>query len=165
MTTFRSAFPHVYHPTGETRGNTNPWDAAEFLGAAVTRLADMTSDEAVAGLMALRDAPTDSYTISLRGVAAEQQLKHAEQRYRPPLLADVRAIVEARPPRTVVDLQAVLLELLDQVQKRIFADPVDPWRGFYTDDGEPHDEERCRNHLLTMLGVRPSLLTSCPRAV
>jgi hypothetical protein len=126
MTTFRSAFPNVYHPTGVTSGNTNSWDAAEFLASAVSQLADMTSDEAIAGLMALRDAPTDSYTTYLRAVAAEQQRKHAERRYRPPLLADVRAIVEAQPPRTVADLQAVLLELFAQVQKRILAAPADP---------------------------------------
>jgi hypothetical protein len=162
MTTFRSAFPNVYHPTGTTSGNTNPWDAAEFLEAAVSRLADMTSDEAIAGLTALRDAPEDSYTISLRVVAAEQQRKHAERRYRPALLADVRAIVEERPPRTVADLQAVLLDLFDQVQKRIVAAPADPWRGFFTDAGEPQDEERCRDHLVTMLGVRPESIEVMP---
>ena len=155
VTTFRSAFTNVSHPTGVWSGDTNPWDASEFLWSVVNRLADMTADDAIAGLRALRDAPTDSYTTSIRVVAAEQQRKHAEQRYRPPSIADVRAIVEAQPPRTVADLQATLLELLDQVQKRISADPADPWRGFYTDEVQPHDEERCRDHLLTMLGVRP----------
>lgn len=162
VTTFRSAFTNVSHPTGVWSGDTNPWDASEFLWSAISRLADMTSDDAVAGLRALRDAPTDSYTANLRVVAAEQQRKHAEQRYRPPSIADVRAIVEAQPPRTVADLQATLLELLDQVQKRIYADPADPWRGFYTDDGEPHNEERCRDQLLTMLGVRPESIDLMP---
>ncbi|SEP24494.1 hypothetical protein SAMN02990966_04663 [Rhodospirillales bacterium URHD0017] len=162
MTTFRGAFPNVYHPTGTTSGDTNPWDAAEFLGSAASRIADTTTDEAIAGLVALRDAPTDSYSTFLRVVAAEQQRKHTERRYRPPLLADVRAIVEAQPPRTVADLQAVLLVLFDQVQKRIYAASADPWRDFFTDAGEPRDEERCRNHLLTMLGNRPESIDLIP---
>ena len=161
-TIFRSAFPSVNHPSGVTSGDTNPWDASEFLGSVVSRLADITSDEAVAALTALRDAPADSYSTYLRSLAAEQQRKHAEQRYRPPLLADVRAIVEAQPPRTVADLQATLLELLEQVQKRVRGDPADPWRGFYTDNGAPHDEERCRDHLLTMLGVYPEAIDLMP---
>lgn len=122
----------------------------------------MTSDEAIAGLTALRDAPDDSYTTYFRVLVAEQQRKHTEQRYRPPLLADVGAIVEAQPPRTVADLQATLLELFNQVQKRISADPADPWRGFYTDAGKPQDEERCRDHLLTMMGVRPESIDLMP---
>jgi hypothetical protein len=161
-TTFRRAFPSVDHPTGVTCGDTNPWDASEFLASIVSRLADMTSDDAIAALNSLRDAPADSYTTYLRVLSAEQQRKHAEGRYRPPLLGDVRAIVEAKPPRTVADLQVTLLELLHQVQKRIFADPADPWRGFYTDRGTPHDEERCRDHLLTMLGVRPESVDLLP---
>jgi hypothetical protein len=161
-TTFRSAFPSVNHPSGVTTGNTNPWDASEFLGSIVSRLADMTSDDAIAALTALREAPADSYTPYFRVLAAEQQRKHTERRYRPPLLADVRALVEAQPPRTVADLQATLLELLDQVQKRIRADPADPWRGFYADSGKPRDEEWCRDHLLTMLGVRPESIDLMP---
>lgn len=162
MKTFRNGFPNVEHPNGGWSGDTNPWDASEFLGSIVRHLADMTSDEAVAALTALRDAPADTYTNYLRILAAEQQRKHSEQIYRPPRLSDLRSIVEARPPQTVPDLQATLLELLDRVQKRVHADPADPWHGFYTDAGPPHDEERCRDHLLTMLGVRPESIDLMP---
>lgn len=162
LTTFRRAFPSVRHPSGVTTGDTNPWDASEFLASAASRLADITTDQAIAALAALRDAPADGYTTYLKVLAAEQQRKHAEGRYRPPRLADVRAIVEAKPPRTVADFQATLLELIDQVQKRIRADPADPWRGFFTDKGTPHNEERCRDHLLTMLGVRPESIDLLP---
>lgn len=162
VTTFRTAFPNTKHPEGVWSGDTNAWDASEFLWSAVNRLADMTSDDAIAALQALCDAAADSYTTSLRVLVSEQQRKHTERRYRPPLRGAVRAIVEAKPPQTVADLQATILQLLDQVQKRIWADPADPWRGFYTDEGEPHGEERCRDHLLTMLGVRPESIDLMP---
>lgn len=162
FTTFRPAFPSVRHPTGVSSGDTNPWDASEFLGSVVSRLADITTDAAIAALTTLRDAPADGYTTYLKVLVAEQQRKHAEGRYRPPLLADVRAIVEAQPPRTVADMQATLLELIDQIQKRVAADPADPWRGYFNDAGTPHNEERCRDHLLTMLGIRPESLDLLP---
>lgn len=162
LTTFRRAFPSIQHPSGVSTGDTNPWDASEFLASAGSRLADMTTDRAIAALTALRDAPADGYTSYLKVLAAEQRRKHAEGRYSPPRLADVRAIVEAQPPRTVIDLQATLLELVAQVQKRIRADPADPWRGFFTDKRTPHNEERCRDQLLTMLGVRPEAIDLLP---
>jgi len=162
LSMFRRAFPNAQHPSGVSTGDTNPWDASEFLASVASRLADITTDAAIAALTALRDAPADGYTTYLKVLAAEQQRKRAEGRYRPPLLADVRAIVEAQPPCTVADLQATLLELVDQVQKRVMADPADPWRGYFTDTGTPHNEERCRDHLLTMLGVRPESIDLLP---
>ncbi len=64
-------------------------------------------------------------------------------------------MVEKQVPKSVADVQATTLVLLEQVQKRIWADSVDSWRGFIGDDGTPYDEERCRDHLLILLGNRP----------
>ena len=162
ITTFRAPFPSVNYPSGVTTGDMNPWDASEFLSSIISRLADITSDEAVTALTSLRNSPADSYTVLLRIVSAEQQRKYTERRYRPPSLASLRAIIEAGPPKTVEDLQAVILYFLAEVQKRIFADPADPWRGFYNDLGTPHEEERCRDYLLTMLGPRPESIELAP---
>jgi len=159
---FRSAFPAANRASGVSTGSTNPWDASEFLRSIASRLADMTSDEAVTALAALHDAPSDGYTDYLRTLRAEQKQKRAEELYQPPLLPHIRAIVGAMPPKTASDLQATLLELLVLVQKRIHADPADPWRGFFTDNGSPHNEERCRDHLLTILGVRPESIDLMP---
>jgi len=153
---FRDAFPNVPHPNGAWSGDKNPWDASEFLTSLLARLADMTSDDAVGAMLRLRDAPEDGYTPTIKALAAEQHRKRTEARYRPPALSEVRAIVEAMPPRTVADMQAVMLELLEGVQRRIRASPSNPWRDFYRDDlRTPRNEERCRDHLLDLLGVRP----------
>lgn len=162
MATFRRHFPNIERPRGVTTGNTNPWDAPEFLAWTVNRLADQISDEAIAALHALRDAEGDGYTSYLRALAVEQQRKQTETRFRPPSLRDLRAVVEAQAPRSVADLQSTILEHLELVQRRVAADPVDSWRLFYTDDGEPRDEERCRDHLMTMIGVRPDGIDLMP---
>ena len=160
--TFRPLFPAVPHPTGAVRSGETPWEASEYLSGVAARLAEVTTDEAIEALMRLRDAKADGYTIHLRTIAAEQRNRRAERLYTPPTLPEVRTVVEAGPPATVADLQATMVVLLNGVQKRIVSDPADPWRGFYGDDGVPYDEERCRDHLLTMLGVRPSSIDLMP---
>lgn len=159
---FRGAFPQRRHPDNGWAGDSNPWDASEFLLSVLSRIAAMTSEGGVAALKALRDAPDDSYTATLKVLFSEQRRKATEERYRSPSLAQVRAIVEAGPPATVVDLQATLVELLAQIQKRVIGDPADPWRGFYGEDDTPFGEERCRDHLLTMLGLRPEGIDLTP---
>jgi hypothetical protein len=128
----------------------------------VNRLADDTSEGAVRQLAALRDAPTDGYTDHLRGRAAEQARKAVQERYQPVLLAELRAIVDDKPPTSVADLQATVLALLEAAQARIRSSPDDAWRGFYDDQSEPRDEERCRDHLLTVLGLHPEGIDLLP---
>lgn len=158
----RGAYPAVARPSGVTSGRTNPWNASEFVRVLANRLAEMASDDAGIALRELSNAPSDGYSDYFRTIAAEQRRKHTETLYQPPLLSQLRAIAESQPPQTVVDLQATLLEHLEGIQKRIYADPADPWRGFFSDTGIPHDEERCRDHLLTMLGVRPESISLSP---
>ena len=160
--TFRPLFPVVEHPNGVVNGDEMPWDASEFLTSVASRLADTTTDAAAVGLRDLVQMATDGYTRVFRSLVAEQQRKSTEARYRSPRLSEIRAIVEGQSPRTAVDLQATLLGLLEDVQRRISADPADSWRGFYNDAKVPHGEERCRDYLLTMLGVYPEKIDLQP---
>lgn len=104
------------------------------------------------------------YTPHLLSIVAEQRRKLAEQRYTPASWRELQAIAHAQPPASVADLQATVVELLDGVQRRVRADNADSWRGFYNDRSEPHLEERCRDYLLTMLGVRPESIDLDPEA-
>ena len=81
---FRAAFPNRDRPNGVTSGDTNAWDASGYLASLIGQIGDQTSDEAVAILAALRDAPADGYTAYLRRVVTEQAAKRAEQAYAPP---------------------------------------------------------------------------------
>jgi hypothetical protein len=54
-------------------------------------------------------------------------------------------------PVVAADLQAVIVEELAVAQSKIRSDDADSWQGFYDDHGVPRDEERCRDHLLTLL--------------
>ncbi|WP_156029709.1 NACHT domain-containing protein [Sphingomonas sp. URHD0057] len=151
---FRAAFPLVGHPTGVSSGDTNPWDASDYLAHLIGRIGEEVSDEAIAllsGLMAI----DDSYTEYLRSVSAEQASKRADQDHQSPSIDDIKAIVNDGPPRFVEDLQRVVVEELDRVQSTVRADDVDSWKGFYADTNpsklQPKHEEDCSDYLITLL--------------
>jgi hypothetical protein len=148
---FRKLWPARGHPSGVTSGDANPWDASDYLFSLISRLADNTSDEAVAAIAALRDAPHDGYTDHLRAVAAEQRQKRVEQAYIPPTLHQIRSILDAGPPTDAADLQAVVLDMLDTVQGWLRGNDVDWYRGFFREDGRHKGEELCRDELIKML--------------
>jgi hypothetical protein len=151
VSAFRTTWPTVPRPSGVTVGDKNPWDASNYLLSLMTRLADDTSDEAVAAIEALRDAPQDGYTYTLRALEAEQRQKLVEQAYTPPMLQQISAIVDAGPPVDAADLQAVVLDDLSILQSQLRGSDVDWYRGFFREDGRHQDEERCRDELIKML--------------
>ena len=161
VATFRGVFPHGSRKPGNDSVDETRAPAAEFLSEVASWLAEMTSDEGIIGLTWLRNAPDDSYTEYLKVLAAEQRRKATEERYRPPSLISVSAIVHSEPPSTVTDLQSTVICLLDDAQARIRSDPADSWRGFFSQTS-PHNEELCRDYLLVLLGPRPESIQMLP---
>ncbi|MCE1236110.1 MAG: hypothetical protein LWW93_07095 [Hyphomicrobiales bacterium] len=159
--TFRGLWPVVGHPLSGY-GDTNPWDATDYLNGLIARLGEDTSDKATRALEALRDTPTDGYTDRIKAVLAEQRAKRVEQIYVPPKVAEIGAIVDAGPPTTASDLQAVMLETLAIAQKQLKGDDVDWYRGFYREDGRHKDEEPCRDELIKMLRAIDGTLEYIP---
>ena len=151
VATFRPLWPARPFPTGGRVGDTNPWDASSYLSSLISRLGEDTSDDAVAAMAALDDAPSDGYTNQIRAVAAEQRRKRVEQAYRPPTLREIATIVDGGPPGGATDLQAVMLENLDVVQATLRGSDVDWYRGFFREDGRHADEEPCRDEIVKML--------------
>lgn len=147
---FRGLWPVAAHPLSSC-GDTNPWNATDHLNGLITRLGEDTSDEATRALESLRDMPTDGYTDRIKAVLSEQRRKRAEQIYAAPKVADIRAIVDAGPPTTASDLQAVMLETLATAQGQLKSDDVSSYRDFYREDGRHKNEELCRNELIRML--------------
>lgn len=151
VTTFRPLFPSRSYPSGPSSGDTNSWDATEYLRGLAVRLGSDLSDEAVIALERLRGGAEDGYTEAFKIYAAEQHQARAERHYVPPTLAEIKAVVDAGPPTTASDLQAVLLEAFDEVQARLKGDRLDWYSNFFREDGRHKDEEPCRDSLLQML--------------
>lgn len=160
---FRLRFPMVYRPSGPTSGDSNDWDASEFVSALIRRLGDNVTDEAVAALADLRNDPQDLYSDLIRTASAEQKRKRVEADWCAPQFSAVSATVRDVAPTTSAQLQAVLLEELDRVQRLLRGSDVDWYRDFFS-DGVPHGEERCRDSLLKMLRPLPFDIVASPEA-
>lgn len=159
--TFRALVPMAYRPEGVTTGDTNPWDASEFMKALVNRLGDDVSPEAVNALTTLREAPADGYTETLRVVGAEQRRKRVEADWSPPDLATVATTVEDARPTTAPQLQAVLLEELKVVQAKLRGSDVDWYKDFYN-GADPRKEDDCRDTILKMIRPLPFEIQAAP---
>lgn len=148
--TFRELWPAVGHPSGSSSGESNPWDATDFLNWVIARLGEHVSDDGVAAVDDLRQT-ADGYRDYILIVAAEQRRKVVESTYRPPTLGAVTAALSGGPPASTADLQAVMLNALERAQKRLRGDPLDWYKGFYREDGRHKDEESCRDELMKVL--------------
>jgi len=161
---FRSLWPMVEFPSGSTQGNSNPWDASSHIVHLIRHLGNDSSDDAVAALMRLLNAPADGYSGLVKIVVAEQARIRVEAAYVPPSLEAIAAIARDLVPVSVADLQALVLEGLEIAQAKIKSDDAESWRGFYGENGIPFAEERCRDHLLGLLRQGPEGITFDPEA-
>jgi hypothetical protein len=147
---FRTVWPNEGRPTDVTMGANNKWDASDFLAGLIRRLGNESGDDAVAALQHLQSAPVDGYTEAIKSVAAEQARIRVEAAYSPPALDAVDRVVRDRTPTNSADLQAFMLEEIRVVQKKVWSDDAESWRGFF-ENGQPRGEEASRDHLVGLL--------------
>ncbi|TGR08198.1 hypothetical protein EN833_18755 [Mesorhizobium sp. M4B.F.Ca.ET.190.01.1.1] len=151
ITEFRAHWPHaVLEGTGS--GNTNDYNATDFLRSLITRIADDTSVEAAEAMARLVAGPSDSYAELIRHMAAEQRQKRAEEDFSALAPGDVAALLDDGPPGNIEDLKALVREEMDVAQRKLIGDDLDSFVEFWTDAGIPRDENRCRDRLAAMIG-------------
>ncbi|MDP3858935.1 MAG: hypothetical protein Q8Q73_14360 [Stagnimonas sp.] len=148
---FRVPWPYA-ELRGHGAGDCNPYDATDFLRSLIGRLANDPSSDASVALERLIAQPRDSYTDLIRHMAAEQRQKRAEMTFDPLAPAELRALLDSARPSNAEDLKATVLEELSVVQAKLLGEDIDQVRDFWGDDGNPRDENRCRDRLAGMLG-------------
>lgn len=109
------------------------------------------SPKAVSALAALRDAPEDGYTWALRTVAAEQRKKQADEGYTPPKLDKIKTVLDAGPPASIGDLRAIVVDELEELDRRLRGSSEDEVNLFWTDEDKPRSENECRDRVVTLL--------------
>jgi hypothetical protein len=159
--TFRRHFPLENRPDAVTTGDTNPWDASEFIASLINQLGDDVSNDAIAALAELRDSQPDGYFFAFRVAAAEQKRKRVETDWRAADFATIASAVADEPPTDAAQMQAVLLEELDVVQRKLRGSDVDWYRDFYADQ-TPRIEDDCRDVLLKMMRPLPFGIEAAP---
>jgi hypothetical protein len=148
---FRVQWPTTEHPNEEMYGSNNAWDASQFINSFIERIGKSTDIEAVKLIRRLRQAPEDSYTSWIKVIAAEQHRLLVEASYTPPTLATIKAITCNNLPKSIADLQALIIAELEIVQAKIKSDDVDSRCVFYDDKHFAHKEERCSSALIGLL--------------
>lgn len=148
---FRAQWPYAVLE-GSGMGDTNPYDATDFLRALIARIADDTSSEGSEAMAALVAEPLDTYSDLIRHMAAEQQQKTVEQNFTPISPEDLRKLLTEGAPANADDLKTLVLEEIAVAQKVLIGDDLDQVRDFWGDNGIPYDENRCRDRLAAMIG-------------
>jgi hypothetical protein len=157
-----SLFPEAPFPSDGWSGDTNPWDASEFVRYLVNALSAVPTEAATAALVQLdNDHRLASYQPHIRHALANQRARRREAEYdRPDWLRTLRALNNG-PPANVPDLHALLVAHLQDLKQRIASTNTDTYKWFWNEDGygrttTPKPEESCRDVLVGLL--RPALL-------
>lgn len=145
---FRWLWPRVARPIGVTTGDTNPWDACDFILALIHRLEVNSSPEAAHALEELAAGSEDGYTLDLRHAADRQRQARREIGFPGVTLDRLKDVVEARPPKTTDDLIAVVRFALKRLQLELRGSDTDTVVKYWTDEGQPRNEDRCTDLLI-----------------
>lgn len=151
ITQFRQQWPYVML-NGHGSGDTNPYDATNFLNSQINVLADDVSIEASYAMRRLSGQPRDTYTDLIKHMAAQQNQKRAETAFEPLSPQALAALLNDGQPTNIDDLKHLVLEEIAVAQARLRGEDIDQLRDFWTDAGIPRDENRCRDRLTAIIG-------------
>jgi hypothetical protein len=91
---FGAAWPPASHPSSGWCGDTNPWDASQFIAARINALAADVSEQAAGLLKGLVNRPElAGYHDQMKHVAAQQARRRAEANKATPALGAVRSVL------------------------------------------------------------------------
>ena len=153
---FSYPFPNIDRPKGVSSGSRNVWQASEFISFCLSEISNITTFEAQAELRKLKNCVHSSYTVFITNLLAEQTNNIRDANYQAPMLADLLNVFQNRAPLRCKDLKTLVLELLDEIQKKVKSSELDTYKMFY-EDGEnkepqkPHGENYCRDRLADLL--------------
>jgi hypothetical protein len=155
-----SRYPPTGYPSGGWGGDRNAWDATDYVRGLINGLSAKATQAATDALSRLEsDATLAAYRPEIQHALAVQRGRRREAEYdRPDWPRAVRAL-DNKQPATVADLDAILVEHLDDLRKRIRTENTDIYRMFWNLDGHgrlvsPRPEEACRDDLITLLRQR-----------
>lgn len=150
---FAEAWPPVPRPSSGW-GDTNPWNAVDFIRSRIEALGSIASSEASESLRRLTENPrTKPYHDQLKHVRSQQLRLRRDTEYRVPSFSEVRATLSNFIPSSIDDLKAMTLDKLELIQDYVRNGDTDAWDAFWNDK-TPKDENTCRHRLLDYLRAR-----------
>ena len=153
---FSYSFPKTDMPSGGFSGYRHPYDASNFITFCLSEISNITTFEVQAELKKLKNCVHSSYTVFITNLLVEQANNIRDANYQAPMLADLLNVFQNKAPKNCKDLKVLILELLDEIQKKVNSSELDSYKMFY-EDGEskkpqkPHGENYCRDRLADLL--------------
>jgi hypothetical protein len=157
-----SVFPDAASPSVAWSGDTNHWDASEFVRRLVNVISAAPTDPATAALVRLEAAPRlASYQLHIRHSLESQRQRRRDAAYDRPDWSRTLRVLDNGPPANVADLHALLVAHFLDLKVRIAGTNTDTYKRFWNEDRYsrptiPKPEESGRDVLVDLL--RPSLL-------
>ncbi|WP_157865963.1 NACHT domain-containing NTPase [Mesorhizobium japonicum] len=154
-------FPEAPYPSGGWSGDTNAWDAAEYCRKLFDTISAQPTEAATLALERLvANTELASYKPHMLHALANQRKRRRDVEYDRPNWPRTVAALSNGPPATVADLQALVIDQLRDLKKRIERENTDIFKQFWNIDAhakpvDPRPEEACRDDLLTLM--RPPL--------
>ena len=155
-----ASFPNAYSPSGGFNGNTNAWDAADFVRSLANMISAASTVAAGEALERLEGDPTlASYQDTVRHALAAQRTRCRDARYCRPNWDEAATAMANGSPANVADLCALAVAQLEDIAIHILSANTDIYKQFWNVDSygrltEPRPEETSRDALLTLLKPR-----------
>jgi hypothetical protein len=150
--------PHanfVWPTDGRAHDSTPADNLGDQVRAWVSQLATHVAEESLTELNRLRQSTA---LLNCNGLNDQLQMAHhqltqqlRQARYQVPTLPEVIKILTNKAPTNAADLQAVVLDRLDQIAKDIKGDNSNLYKQFWKDKTSHKIENDCRDALLPLL--------------
>ena len=124
-------FPQADRSSGVMDGNTNAWDAAEFVRSLINMLSASSTAAARSALERLEADPAlMSYRNAIRHALTTQQARRRDAEYHRPNWDETAASLANRSPANAADLCALTVAQLEDIAVYIRSANTDPYKQF-----------------------------------
>lgn len=148
---FAKSNPADASPPSGSVGTDHPWEASQFIFDRIKAMSTNLSDESTKLLKELTvNKDLDGYLNQVKHSFNQHLRMKSDGIMRSVSLAGVRSVILSGEPVNHLDLQYLLLDQLEYLQRRLKDSPTNDYITFWKGD-TPHDEEYCRDRIVASL--------------
>jgi hypothetical protein len=148
--TFAPEISYETIPPSGFAGRDHPWEGRQFILDRLAALSTDISDDAINLMQDLDRQKLKGYDNDVKHALSEQRSLRAAQLMKTIGWSDVRAVLVNSTPLNHADLQSLVLDQLEMLQRRLKNSPTNDYVTFWK-DSTPHSENYCRDRVVAHL--------------